>query len=82
MMKIPYEFFEYLEHVDICGYSFQELIRFADACKRANISETDLHAFCLNCDSAYEYTMEKINEEFQKQMKKVTTVVYSRHSVV
>lgn len=54
------EFQKRFEKSTFCGYSAHDLLMFADACRRKNISEKDLHDFCLNANSAFEYVMENI----------------------
>ena len=67
------ELIEYIKHATICGYSFDELMVFADACRMQNISEADLHEFCLNCESAWQYIIEKTHEEIEKEMERQTS---------
>ena len=62
------EFRKRFEKSTFCGYSAQDLLMFADACRRKNISKEDLHEFCLNANSAFEYVMEKISEQMEKEM--------------
>lgn len=68
-MMLSDEMIDFIEHATICGYSFKELIIFAEACRMQNISEDDLHSFCMNASNAYEYMMEKIKEEWQKELE-------------
>ena len=48
----------------ICGYQIKDLIVFADACRKQNISNDNLAEFCGNAQSAYHYAM----VEFQKSV--------------
>ena len=60
------EFQKRFEKTTFCGYSAEELLVFADACKRNNISKEELHNFCLNAESAFNYIMSKMQEQFVK----------------
>lgn len=62
-----------VENLKMCGYDFEELLIFAEACRKADVKEEDLHAFIRNSESAFNYIYEKllehldekINEEFR-----------------
>ena len=65
------EFQNRLEHTTVCGYPFKELMVFADACRKYNVSESDMHEFCLNAESAWQYIMDKMHEQMDKQMERM-----------
>ena len=65
------EFQKRLEHTTVCGYPFKELMVFADACRKYNVSESDMHEFCLNAESALQYIMDKMHEQMDKQMERM-----------
>ena len=65
------EFQKRLEHTTFCGYPFEELIVFADACRRYHISEADMHEFCLNTEAAWQYLMDKMHEQMDKEMERI-----------
>ena len=52
----------------ICGYSFQDLMVFADACRRQGIDEKMMHDFVFNAESAYNYIVDQMQEQFEKQI--------------
>ena len=52
----------------ICGYTFKELIVFAEACQKEGITEENLVGFCTNVRNAYEYMINKAMEEMDKQI--------------
>ena len=37
----------------VCGYSVKELVFFAEMCRRHEISEKDLHDFCLGAENGW-----------------------------
>lgn len=47
------------ENTTICGYNARELIIFADACKKHDISPEMMHDFCALAESAYNYIMDE-----------------------
>lgn len=53
-----------------CGYSFEELLIFAEACRKAGIEERDLKDFCKNVQSAFEYIHSKMVEELDRKIMK------------
>ena len=53
-----------------CGYSFEELLIFAEACRKAGIEEHDLKVFCKNVESAFNYVYSKMVEELDRNYKK------------
>lgn len=53
-----------------CGYSFEELLIFAEACRKAGIEEHDLKDFCRNVQSAFEYVYSKMLEELDRNFMK------------
>jgi predicted transcriptional regulator len=64
------EFQKRFEKSTFCGYSAKELLMFADACRRSNINEVDLHEFCTNVESAWKYIIEKTHEEIEKEIER------------
>ena len=44
----------------ICGYPVDELIVFADACRKAEITNDQLHDFAANVKDAYMYAMRSL----------------------
>lgn len=70
------EEFEKLSNCTICGYSLNELMIFADACRKQNISNYELKEFCVNVEGAYAYVMSEIgksfNEEIERRLKNET----------
>ena len=64
------EEFENLRNCTICGYTFGELVVFADACRKYNISNENLKDFCENAKSAYDYIMGEIEKGFEKEMSR------------
>ena len=65
------EFQKRLEHTTVCGYPFKELMVFADACRKYNVSESDMREFCVNAESAWNYIMDKMNEQMKKQVERM-----------
>ena len=55
----------------IYGYDVEELIIFADACRKAGILPHELHAFILNAGSAYTYVENRLKEEFEAEIKRI-----------
>ena len=64
------EEFENLKNCTIFGYAVEELIIFADACKKQGISNDDLKNFCENAKNAYDYIRNEIEEEFKKEISR------------
>lgn len=64
------EFQKHLEHCTIYGYPFKEVIVFADACRKNNISEGDMREFCLNAEAAWLYVIDKASEQIDIELKK------------
>lgn len=62
------ELSEILSNAKICDYSFDELVIFADACRRAGISEFELREFCLNAANAYGYILDKVSDELIRRL--------------
>lgn len=62
------EFKKRFEKTTFCGYSAEKLLMFADACRKNNITEEELHNFCLNAESAFNYILSKIQEESAKRL--------------
>ncbi len=62
--------FENLKNCTICGYTFDELVVFADACRKCNISNENLKDFCENAKSAYDYIMNEIEKGFEREMSR------------
>jgi len=52
----------------ICGYTVPELIIFADACRKAGISNQDLMTFCANAVNAYNYILDEVQKSFEKSL--------------
>lgn len=52
----------------ICGYKFDELIIFAEACQKQGITEDNITDFCYNARNAYKYLLDKVQEEMDKKM--------------
>ncbi len=48
----------------ICGYNAEELIIFADACRKQNISPEMMHDFCTNIQAIYSY----VNDELKNKL--------------
>ena len=63
---------EILEHSEICGYNFKEFTVFAEACQNAGITEEGLKDFYANVESAYNYIMDKIEEQFEREIGKIS----------
>jgi len=64
------EDFEKLSHCTICGYSLNELMIFADACRKQNISNDDLKEFCVNVKNVYTYVMNEIGKSFNEEIER------------
>lgn len=64
------EFQKRFEASTFCGYSSNELLLFADACRRQGITEDQLHSFLTDTESALNYVMEKINEMFDEEIER------------
>ena len=47
------------------GYSLDELVIFAEACRNAGVSEEDLYTFVKHAKYAYQYGMKKMQESWQ-----------------
>ena len=59
---------ENLKNCTICGYTFGELMIFADACRKSNISNDDLKDFCKNAKNAYDYIVSEIEKGFEREL--------------
>ena len=57
-----------VENLKMCGYDFEELLIFAEACRKADIKEEDLHAFIRNIASSYNYIYKKLLEDLDKKI--------------
>lgn len=57
------EFQKRFERSTFCGYTSKELLMFADACRRQNISEAEMRAFCNNTETAFYYVLAKWKEK-------------------
>lgn len=64
------EEFEILKNCTIFGYTFKELMIFADACRKQNISNDELKYFCENVENAYNYVMREIEEGFKREISR------------
>ena len=64
------EKFENLKNCTIYGYTFEELMIFADACRKCDISNADLKDFCENAKSSYEYIMGEIEKGFERELSR------------
>lgn len=62
------EFQTCLENSRLCGYSFKELLLFADMCRRINITTEEMHNFCLSVENAFKYVLSKIEESITRGM--------------
>ncbi len=54
-------------HSLIFGYPLEYLVAFAEACRRANVDESDLKTFANNCTFAYA----TMAEEYRQQVNQV-----------
>ena len=52
----------------ICGYTVPELVIFADACRKAGISNQDLATFCGNAVNAYNYIIDEVKNSLEKSV--------------
>ncbi len=68
--KMTIEEIENLKNCTICGYTFGELMIFADACRKCDISNDDLKDFCMNAKSAYNYIMSEIEKGFERELSR------------
>lgn len=59
---------EMLKEYCIVGYTFDELLIFADACRRCGIEERNLVEFCTNVEGACDYVQKKIEEDLDKMI--------------
>lgn len=64
----------------ICGYPINELIFFAQMCRRHGISDDELHDFCVGAENGYKCgfddfcrTGEKMLHEVEKRYGKAVT---------
>ena len=55
----------------ICGYDAEELIIFADACRKAGILPHELHTFVLRTESAYAYVENRLQEELTAELERI-----------
>lgn len=60
------ELSDILKDAHICGYDFKDLVTFADACKRQDITEQDMSDFCKNAGDAYRYVLDMVQEQTNK----------------
>lgn len=58
----------------VCGYPVNELVAFAELCRRHGITEDDLHDFCTNAVRGYEAGW----NDFQVVVKNMTGDVIAR----
>ena len=57
-----------VENLKMCGYDFEELLIFAEACRKADIKEEDLLAFIRNSASAFNYIHKKLLEHLDEKI--------------
>ena len=62
---------EILERSEICGYTFRELVMFAEACQMQGITKDDLKDFCMNAEGAVQYVIDKIEEDLDHKFDKL-----------
>lgn len=55
----------------VCGYDIKSLIIFADAARKAGITESQLQDFVLNAKAAYDYGWQEAQTEFKKALEYV-----------
>lgn len=65
---IPSEDVIDIKNYTICGYSFKDLVVFAEACDMMGVEEEDLKDFCAEATSAYNYMARKIETEMKRQI--------------
>ena len=53
---------EAMRNYTVVGYKFDDLVLFAEACRRENVTEKDLKDFVDNVSAVVRYTMEKLKE--------------------
>lgn len=59
------------EPMTICGYNVQDLVMFAEACRKARISENELRQFCLSYETIYRTIQKSFEEELQKSIAEI-----------
>ena len=62
--------FKELINSTICGYTFGELVVFADACRKQDISNDNLKEFCENARNAYNYGFSEITKGFERELSR------------
>lgn len=54
----------------ICGFPIEELILFADACRKQGITTEELHWFIGNVENAYNYAIDEVKKQNQKAIER------------
>ena len=58
------------EPPQLYGYSLDELIAFATACRRAGVNESDMRTFATNCRTAWEIMEQEFRQSIEDGLKK------------
>lgn len=59
-----------------CGYDVEDLALFAEACRKAGISENDLVTFAKNAKDAYTFGLKKLEEAVMRNLE--SDLLYGR----
>ena len=55
----------------VCGFRLEELVLFANACRRQGIDETDLKMFANNCGMAYDFIADLFKESLHEELERI-----------
>ena len=60
----------------LCGYDVEDLALFAEACRKAGITENDLDTFAKNAKDAYTFGLKKLEEAMMRNLE--SDLLYGR----
>ena len=60
-----------LQKYTICGYPIKDLVIFADACQKNDVTFSTMHEFALNVGKAHDYALDIIRSELIEQLAKL-----------
>ena len=60
----------------LCGYDVEDIALFAEACRKAGITENDLATFAKNAKDAYTFGLKKFEEAVMRNLE--SDLLYGR----
>ena len=60
----------------LCGYDVDDIALFAEACRKAGITENDLSTFAKNAKDAYTFGLKKLEEAMMRNLE--SDLLYGR----